>query len=263
MSGDEEVDELGPEYDFSQMVGGVRGKYAEAAGRGTHVVRVTGTQPRTSRERAAPAIDDDLAAELLALQRRDTEMRRRLKSGELFAGYAPEMERVHLENACALAAVLDRVGWPGADRVGAEAAEAAWLVAQHAISWPTFQRRCLDLLAAVVEEGRAPRWHLANLTDRVRFNERRPQVYGTIHDWDAAGEMSPWPVEDPERVDERRRTAGLPPLHEVTFNLRSRARAEGDASSERFVNRQREIEAWARRVGWIGSEDPRGSGGDR
>ena len=202
-------------------------------------------------------MDHDLAAELLALRRRDVQTRRRLvESGELFAGYAPDMERVHLENARALDAILDRLGWPGADLVGAEAAEAAWLIAQHAISWPAFQRRCLALLAAAVDEGRAPRRHLAYLTDRVRCNERRPQVYGTIHDWDAAGELSPWPVEDPEGIDERRRAAELPPLADVTRELRRRARAEGDAPPASFEERQREIEEWARRTGWIGGEEP-------
>jgi hypothetical protein len=161
------------------------------------------------------------------------------------------MERTHLENARALALVLDRVGWPGVDRVGDDAAEAAWLVAQHAISWPSFQRRCQRLLAAAVDDGRAPRRHLAYLTDRIRFNERRPQVYGTIHDWDAEGAMSPWPIEDLEGVDERRSAAGLPPLDDVTSDLRRRALAEGNAPPASHEARQREIDAWSRRVGWI------------
>ena len=35
-----ETDELRPEYDFSQMSGGVRGKYAEAYRGGTNLVRL-------------------------------------------------------------------------------------------------------------------------------------------------------------------------------------------------------------------------------
>lgn len=35
-----EADELRPEYDFSQMKGGVRGKYAAAYRRGTNLVRL-------------------------------------------------------------------------------------------------------------------------------------------------------------------------------------------------------------------------------
>ncbi|MFL5391928.1 MAG: hypothetical protein ACJ76J_24210 [Thermoanaerobaculia bacterium] len=40
MKKDEEADEMLPEYDFKQMVGGVRGKYAAAYRRGTNLVRL-------------------------------------------------------------------------------------------------------------------------------------------------------------------------------------------------------------------------------
>lgn len=40
MKKDEELDELEPEYDFSQMPGRVRGKYAEAYRSGTNLVRL-------------------------------------------------------------------------------------------------------------------------------------------------------------------------------------------------------------------------------
>ena len=37
---DKETDELRPEYDFSRMSGGVRGKYAEAYRGGTNLARL-------------------------------------------------------------------------------------------------------------------------------------------------------------------------------------------------------------------------------
>jgi len=40
MKKDEDAEELLPEYDFSQMEGGVRGKYAAAYQRGTNLVRL-------------------------------------------------------------------------------------------------------------------------------------------------------------------------------------------------------------------------------
>lgn len=40
MEKDSETDELRPEYDFSQLTGGVRGKYAAAYRRGTNLVRL-------------------------------------------------------------------------------------------------------------------------------------------------------------------------------------------------------------------------------
>ncbi len=85
------------------------------------------------------------------------------------------MERVHRANAQALEAVLDACGWPGISLVGPEGAEAAWLIAQHAISLPRFQQRCLTLLQQAVQRGQAAAAHAAHLDDRIRFNQRKPQ----------------------------------------------------------------------------------------
>jgi hypothetical protein len=197
-------------------------------------------------------MDEDLRRELLELRRADEETRTRLVGDvSLFDGYAPEMERVHRENAERLAAIMDRHGWPGSSLAGEDGAEAAWSIAQHAISRPAFQRRCLELLQAAVEAGEAPSLHEAYLTDRIRFNERRPQVYGTIFDWDADGRMSPWDIEYPDGVEDRRAAVGLPPLAEHVRRMRAQAGAEGDRPPADFGLRQREIEAWARSVGWL------------
>lgn len=40
MKNDKETDEMRPEYDFAQMSGGVRGKYAAAYRRGTNLARL-------------------------------------------------------------------------------------------------------------------------------------------------------------------------------------------------------------------------------
>src|SRR6266536_4535299 len=77
-----------------------------------------------------------------------------------------------------LAAVVDRVGWPGTRLVGSTAGHAAWLIAQHAPAG--FRARWLPLLAAALEPGDviAVRDH-AFLADRVATDERRPQRWGT------------------------------------------------------------------------------------
>lgn len=192
---------------------------------------------------------------LRELEKRDQKTRSRLlKGGRLFQGYAPEMETVHVENAKALESLLDWYGWPGRALVGDEGAEAAWLIAQHAISRPAFQRRCLELIRKAVQRGDAPARHEAALIDRLRFNERKPQVFGTICDWDAQGELSPWPIEAPKSVNQRRARVGLPPLAQTVKRLRNEAAAEGNTPPISYQQRQEEIDAWARRVGWLPAE---------
>lgn len=197
-------------------------------------------------------MNQKVLSKLLALKQRDEEMRARLvKEGTLFKGYAQEMEEVHLQNAKALQEIIDQHGWPGISLVGEDGVRAAWLVAQHAISNPAFQRRCLNLIKAAVKRGDVPPQQEALLTDRTRFNERKPQVYGTIFDWDENGEMSPWIVEDPESVEKRRAEVGLDSLEESIRQMREQTLKEGNKPPESYEARQREIEVWSTKVGWI------------
>jgi len=197
-------------------------------------------------------VDEDLRQRLLALQRKDEETRAvLLGDGSLFDGYAAETEKVHVRNARQLMAIVEEVGWPGASLVGEDGAAAAWLVAQHAIGLPEVQRRCLELIQEAVAAGEAPAWQEAYLTDRIRFNERRPQRYGTLLDWDERGELSPWPIEEPDSVGERRAGIGLPHLEEALEFARAQAAAEGAAAPPDHAARQREIDEWARSVGWL------------
>ena len=196
-------------------------------------------------------MNDTLRDELLEMVRRDREVRAELvDSGELFGGYEPRMARVHERNARRLRRIIESVGWPGTDLVGPEGAEAAWIILQHAIAEPDLLRRALPLLRDAAREGRVSPRHAALLEDRIRFFEGRPQRYGTQFDWDAEGNLSPGAVEDAQRLEERRRAVGLPPLAEQMKEARSRAAAEGEhppADHEAYASARDE---WAREVGW-------------
>lgn len=190
-------------------------------------------------------IDDALRQRLLSLAEQDLATRERLAAdGILFGGYHPEMRAVHEQNADALADLIDHHGWPHAALAGADGAEAAWLIAQHAISLPKFQRRCLAALRAAP----VPAWQPAYIEDRIRTWEGRPQRYGTQHDWDENGVMSPKPIEDPAQVDERRASVGLPPLAEQTTRIRRETNAEHRPPD--LTRYHAEAEAFARTCGW-------------
>lgn len=196
-------------------------------------------------------MNEHLLQNLLAMQRRDFETRSRLRSaGKLYGGYAEEMQRVHRENAAALDAIVSRHGWPGVAAVGIEGCRAAWLIAQHSISTPDLQRKFLALLSEAVQNADAPQQQLAFLTDRVRFNELKPQVYGTILDWNETGELA-CDVEDPSNLDARRQAVGLRPFKEDLERHRSEIRAEGGGPPGNFLEYRRKRDAWAKRVGWI------------
>ena len=196
--------------------------------------------------------NEPLRRELLEMARLDRVTRAELAaSGDLFgAGYEPRMARVHARNAQRLRRVIESVGWPGAELVGRDGAEAAWLVLQHAIAEPDLLRRALPLLEAAAREGRADPAHAAMLDDRIRFFEGRPQRYGTQLDWGAEGSLSPGEVEDPQRLAERRLAVGLPPLEEQMEKVRSRAADEGERPPADHQAYAKARDEWAASVGW-------------
>lgn len=198
------------------------------------------------------ALEDEWRARLIAAAQRDYEVRARLaRNGALFDGYHPEMEAVHIENARLLEQAIDAIGgWPVRSKFGDDGAGAAFTIAQHAISVPALQRRALALLLDAAEHGEVNVIDTAYLSDRIAVFEGRNQIFGTQFDWDAAGQLSPAPIADLLRVDERRASVGLPPLAEIVAAMRANAAAEGERPPPDLTQRRADFEAWARRVGW-------------
>jgi Family of unknown function (DUF6624) len=156
---------------------------------------------------AEPVEDHQLAAELLARMERDQQVR--TEPPDIDAWLA-----VDADNTAWLEAVVDRQGWPLRSKIGDQAANAAWLLAQHADARPDFQRRCLQLLTDAVDHGEADPSHLAYLTDRVLCAEGRPQRYGTQF-WKGPHGTDPLqaqPIDDPDQLDQRRAGVGLGPF---------------------------------------------------
>ncbi|MFB9427820.1 DUF6624 domain-containing protein [Streptoalloteichus tenebrarius] len=150
----------------------------------------------------------DLAAELRQRADRDQRARRALS----IPPTPDEWEAcrvIDLDNYTWLRGLIAEHGWPDADLVGADGAHAAWLIAQHAPH--NLQQQWLPLLRNAVERGAADPVDLAYLDDRVRTGEGRPQRYGT--QWRVrGGERRLEPVDDPEHLNDRRRTLGLSPI---------------------------------------------------
>jgi hypothetical protein len=190
--------------------------------------------------------------ELLAMAAADYALRDTLaRSGALFGTYHPDMAALHRANAERLRTLLDVHGWPTPARDGGDAVDAAWLVVQHAIGEPDFQRRMLRLLRREAGDGHVAPALVAMLEDRVHTLEGKPQRYGTQLDWNAEGELAPIePIEDPATIDTRRASVGLGPLGAYVARLRARATAEGEhPPADHGAYRARAAE-WARAVGW-------------
>jgi 23S rRNA (guanosine2251-2'-O)-methyltransferase len=125
---------------------------------------------------------------------------------------AEALREVNERNVARLATIIDELdGWPGLRRVGADGADAAWMLAQHADRRNADRRGWLPLLTAAVEAGDADPRHLATLADRVAAVAGEPQQYGTIVTLAADGEAEfGLPLADPGGLEGRRQAIGLP-----------------------------------------------------
>ena len=98
-------------------------------------------------------------------------------------------------------------GRNGADR-SAKMSSKLWIVpgrilAQHADRQLDFQREALELIVEAVAMDEAEARHLAYLTDRVRMNDGREQLYDTQVSDVIEGAAIPWPIENERDVDDR------------------------------------------------------------
>ena len=189
-----------------------------------------------------------VAEELLRMKQHDLEVRQRLlDEGKLYNGYSPEMERVHLEHSHRLEEIIAETGYPTICRVGREASNAAWFLIQHSISRPDFMRRMLTLLKKLPPEEMDPR-NLLYLEDRIRMYEGKPQLCGTQFEWDDNGRLTPAPYDDLQKVNERRKKAGMPSLEEQTEQFR---REQDFFPDPDFLKRHREnYQKWLIDAGW-------------
>lgn len=187
---------------------------------------------RANREAAEAHLDRPLATLLDSIHDEDQLLRQRI--GEVEAAHgpdSPEMQRywqlIHEKDSSNLVVVeriLNQRGWLGPDVVGNKGSSTLFLVIQHADL--ATQERYLPMLRDAVRKGNARGSELALLEDRVLMRKGKRQIYGSQIAVDqATGEKYLSPVEDPDRLDERRAEVGLEPIadyldrFDMTWNL--------------------------------------------
>jgi 23S rRNA (guanosine2251-2'-O)-methyltransferase len=120
---------------------------------------------------------------------------------------------VNAANVRRLGEIVEEHGWPGLRLVGADGADAAWMLVQHADRSNDLRRAWLAALADAVQTGDADPRHLATVADRTEVVAGEMQQYGTIVMLADDGEVEfPVPVADAGRLDSRRLALGLPSL---------------------------------------------------
>jgi len=118
---------------------------------------------------------------------------------------------LNAENFEQMNQLLDKYGWPKYSDVGDLAADAPLLVINHHES-EEIRMKYLDQIKTACLEGEGSCMEYAKIHDRILVNTNRPQTYGMQFKFNQNGDLEPFPIENPEKVDQRRLAIGLEPL---------------------------------------------------
>jgi hypothetical protein len=163
----------------------------------------------------------DLAKTLEAVFEQDQS--NRVKTSSVKAQYGADSEEIKLlwksihnqdsVNQGIVSGMLEKYGWLGKKEIGYKGSEALFLVVQHAPL--TMQEKYLPMMRNAVQTGHADASELALLEDRVRIRNGKKQIYGSQVEKDPATNGPRFcPIEDIDKVDQRRALVGLGPLAE-------------------------------------------------
>jgi hypothetical protein len=112
--------------------------------------------------------------------------------------------KVILEN------MFNRYGFPGFDVAGKDGSFNFWLMVQHCDKYVPFQEKVLASMKKQVDKGNANPQNYAYLTDRVRLNTGRKQLYGTQVTYNLKiCQAYPRPTEDSLNINKRRKEMGM------------------------------------------------------
>lgn len=118
-------------------------------------------------------------------------------------------EKNKAENEELLPKLLDKYGWPSATEVTEYAAAGAALIINHADH--ALRVKYFPMLEDAFQKGEAQPLRYAKMKDRLLVEEGKMQLYGTQMKFENMTRV-PYPILDPEHVDQRRAKIGLGPL---------------------------------------------------
>jgi hypothetical protein len=150
-----------------------------------------------------------LASEINAMGAKDQEVRE--KAAEMKNPSETQLKKmfaeVDLPNQRRVKEIFNEMGFLGISKIGTAASKNQDLILIHMVQDPAFQKKYLNEMEKAAKVRDVSPQFLALLTDRVRVEENKKQIYGT--QVDGNGHLAP--VEDPIHLDERRRRMLLLP----------------------------------------------------
>ncbi|MCD8408579.1 hypothetical protein LNI96_11685 [Tenacibaculum dicentrarchi] len=180
---------------------------------------------KANKDEAEKDLDKPLVSILDTIYREDQTYRKQI--GEIEKKYGRESDEMkkHWElinekdsiNLIKVQKILDEKGWLSPKVIGNQGNSTLFLVIQH--SPLEVQEKYLPMMREAVKKGNARASSLALLEDRVALRKGGKQIYGSQVGRDQeTGEYYVLPLENPEKVDEKRAEVGLGPIADYISN---------------------------------------------
>ena len=109
--------------------------------------------------------------------------------------------------------LIKEYGWPKYSTVGILAADAPLLIINHH-SDDSVRKKYLQQIKQSCLNKEGSCLEFAKINDRILVNENKLQIYGMQFRYNEERNLEPFPIKDPEYVDQRRKLIGLEPLKE-------------------------------------------------
>jgi len=109
--------------------------------------------------------------------------------------------------------LISQYGWPTYSSVGKLAADGPLLVINHHENEAVRIRYLARIKNACLQnEGSCMEY--AKIQDRILVNTGKPQIFGMQFHYDKERKLVPFPIENPEYIDQRRSKIGLEPIQQ-------------------------------------------------
>lgn len=157
--------------------------------------------------------------QLEEIERQNLELRNKVMPTVKEFGFgSPQMDSLDTQirqfdstSLVSVTSIIDKHGWLGKSQIGEVANRTLFLVIQHAPENKT-RKAYFPLLDESASKGESELSVMATMKDRILVQDGEPQVYGTQSRM-VNGELEPFPIINPENINERRKQVGLPEVN--------------------------------------------------
>jgi hypothetical protein len=137
-----------------------------------------------------------------------------MKNGKIPHWYYPiaqQKKEIGAVNFSKIEKLIAFYGWPTYSSVGKLAADAPLIIINH-LEGEEIRMKYLPQIknACLQKEGSCMEY--AKINDRILVNTNKPQIYGMQFRYNVKRELEPFPIKDPEYVDQKRLAIGLEPI---------------------------------------------------